>query len=465
MMDEKKPNQWEKNHEFENDQSFSDSFNQHQSYFTKETSAVDETPQTFAQKVIRMEENYHEPKQDATTIESNVNHNKKKPSRRLWRTVASNVSIGVISSLLTLTMASYFGDPLAHHNEIGSNDQYQSETLNVTATPTSTAFRNTEAKSIADIAEQLTPTIVGVVNIQKYQNSWTMQNESRETGAGSGVIFKKDERYGYIVTNNHVIEGANEVEISLYNGKTIKAEIVGADALTDLAVLRIDAKLVDRVASFGDSSKVRPGDEVIAIGNPLGLDFSRTVTRGIISATNRTISVKTSAGEWELDVIQTDAAINPGNSGGALINSQGEVIGINSLKIAETGVEGLGFAIPSNDVRTIIDQLIKNGSIKRPYIGVQLFNVSDMAKFYRQNVFGAIEKGIVVANVEPQSPADKAALRVNDVIVSINGNEVSTVSDFRKYLYRHVKPGDTIKIQYYRDGKKHTVAIKTAENK
>src|SRR5690606_35813821 len=267
------------------------------------------------------------------------------------------------------------------------------------ALPISSVFENTSNGTIADIAEELAPSIVGVVKIQQVQQGFYQRNQNIESGYGSGVIFKKDENYAYIITNNHVIEGAHEVEVSLYDGERTKAEVVGTDALTDLAVLTIDAELADKVAPFGDSSLLRPGDEVIAIGNPLGLEFSRTVTQGIISAVDRNITVSTSAGEWELTVLQTDAAINPGTSGGALINSRGEVIGINSLKISKEGVEGLGFAIPSNDVVPIAQELIEHGEVKRPYLGVLLADLTDIAQFYRQSLFGSLTEGVVIAEV------------------------------------------------------------------
>lgn len=394
---------------------------------------------------------------------------KRKDRKRQWsvmKGLATNVAVGIISSFLTVSVLSFTNIPLLNKQETNikaeTSDRItlqQSEDTVYTET-----FQKTGETTVADIVEELSPAIVGVVNIQQMSNRFNLQTEKIQSGSGSGVIFHKDKTYGYIITNNHVIEGANEVEISLYNGKKTDAQIVGADALTDLAVLRIDGKYVDKVARFGDSSQLRPGDEVIAIGNPLGLEFSRTVTRGIVSATERNIPVSTSAGDWELTVIQTDAAINPGNSGGALINSRGEVIGINSLKISQTGVEGLGFAIPSNDVIPIAEQLIENGSVKRPYLGVQLYNVSDIAEFYRQNLVGSLKDGIIITGVEENSPAKEAGLQENDVIVGVDGNDVQNTTDFKKYLYKHVKPGEKISVEIYRNGKKETIPLTTGGN-
>ena len=168
--------------------------------------------------------------------------------------------------------------------------------------------------------------------------------------------------------------------------------------------------------------------------------------------------------DWQAEVLQTDAAINPGNSGGALINSRGEGIGINSLKISEAGVEGLGFAIPSNDVIPIVTQLMENGEVKRPYLGVQLYNISDIVTFYRQSMFGSLSEGIVIAGIEENSPASKSGLQVNDVIVAINDTPVKNATEFKQYLYKNVNPGDTIKLEFYRNGQKQSVHLKTAGN-
>jgi|GEM_PF-35036 len=389
----------------------------------------------------------------------------KRERKPFWQTFLIGVLSACVGSLMTIGIL-YYGGLLEFANDGGANggipDGAYEASGNQTYIPS--VFKGTSSGTIADIAEELAPAIVGVVKIQQIQQGFFSRNQNVESGYGSGVIFDKDKDYAYIITNNHVIEGAHEVEVSLYDGERTKAEVVGADALTDLAVLKIDAKLADKVATFGDSSKLRPGDEVIAIGNPLGLEFARTVTQGIISAINRNVKVSTSAGEWELTVLQTDAAINPGNSGGALINSRGEVIGINSLKISQEGVEGLGFAIPSNDVVPIAKELIENGQIKRPYLGVLMADLTDIAQFYRQSLFGSLSKGVVITEVEKGSPADKAGLQAADVIVSIEGKEVETVNEFKQYLYKNIKPGDKVTIEFYRDGKKQKTDIVTGGN-
>lgn len=386
------------------------------------------------------------------------------------KTFLSMVTAGMIGSALTIAAVPHidFIDNLlvtSNTNTSESTTAKQSTTSSskdaVVATTTSTT-KNTSDIAIADMVEASSKAIVGIVNLQQQQASGFSNSTSSstvESGSGSGVIFKATESEAYIVTNNHVIEGATEIEVSLENGAKETAQLVGADALTDLAVLKISAEHVEGTLEFGDSSVLRAGEEVLAIGNPLGLDFSRTVTQGIVSATDRTISVDTSAGEWALDVLQTDAAINPGNSGGALINSSGQVIGINSLKISESGVEGLGFAIPSNDVVPIVNQLIENGQIERPYMGVSLASLEELPQMYLQEVPADVTQGAMVMQIDSSSGAAKAGLKAGDVIVKIDDVEVATSTDLRKYLYNDLAVGDEVTLQVYSEGQLNTVTM------
>ncbi|TDQ36748.1 S1C family serine protease [Aureibacillus halotolerans] len=316
----------------------------------------------------------------------------------------------------------------------------------------------------ADIAEAVMPTIVGVVNYQQQptQSAWSQAEQEVQAGTGSGVIFKKDNGSAYIVTNNHVVEGASQVKITLHDGEEREAEIVGTDPLTDLAVLKIDDKGIDKVSEFGQSSELRAGEKVIAIGNPLGLEFSGTVTEGIVSGLNRTITVDTSAGPWQLNVLQTDAAINPGNSGGPLLNTSGQVIGINSLKIKQAGVEGLGFAIPSEDVLPIVNELMENGEIQRPTLGVKILDVSQIPQNFQKNTLGlfgdTLNNGVYVDSVQPGSTAEKAGLQSQDVIVAINDKAIEGSFDLRRALYT-VDAGEVLKLKLIRNGDTVTVDV------
>jgi serine protease Do len=393
----------------------------------------------------------------------------KKSKKRKLKGFASTLAAGVVGSVLTMAILPHTDYIQSFYPKVESQVNGSSG-QSVNSSPTKLSAQPTSASSsssIADTVEHLSKTIVGIVNYQQQQsrNFYGGSNTSQdvESGTGSGVIFQKNADSAYIVTNNHVVEGATKLEVSLYNGEKVSAEVVGTDALTDLAVIKIDAKYAEVTAEFGDSSTLRPGDQVYAIGNPLGLDLSRTVTQGIVSAINRNISVSTSAGTWETTVIQTDAAINPGNSGGALINPQGLVIGINSLKISESGVEGLGFAIPSNDLIPIVNELVENGKIERPYLGVGLADLEQVPQMYLQNLPSSVQDGVMITAVEPNSAAANGGLKAQDVIVSMNGTKIADSSELRKYLYSEVSNGDEIKIEVYRDGEPTTLTVKLAK--
>ncbi|MFK4996747.1 S1C family serine protease [Bacillus sp. N9] len=355
--------------------------------------------------------------------ENNVtDKNRWKPRKSTMSRFLSTVSAGVIGSVLTLTIVT--NTSLLQKNEVSGKNEIPVVQTDIDQSY-NVAQTSANPTSLADIVEHASKSIVGVVNYKYNKNRFARDSEIWQSGSGSGVIFNKDGDKAYIVTNNHVIEGAEKIEVVVDSGDKVEAELVGADALSDLAILKIDAKYVEQVLEFGDSDQLRAGDEVIAIGNPLGLDLSRTVTQGIVSAVNRSVNVSTSAGEWDLNVIQTDAAINPGNSGGALINAAGQLVGINSLKIAENGVEGLGFAIPINDAKPLIEEMIAHGKIERPYMGIGLADLDQVPQQYVQQLPLTVDGGVMVANVDPESAAAKAGLNVQDVIVAINDKEVN----------------------------------------
>jgi serine protease Do len=385
----------------------------------------------------------------------------KKPFK--GRGFLNTVGAGIIGSVLTLTVlpqTDYYQNLAQPGIEQSAGDNGEVETSGDSGINPTTV--STGSGDVANIVEDASESIVGIVNYQQ-QNGMGASQEA-QAGTGSGVIFKKEGDSAYIITNNHVIEGASKIEVSLYDGEKTEAELIGADPLTDLAVLKIDGKYADNLLEVGDSSALRAGEQVIAIGNPLGLDLSRTVTQGIVSAVDRTIPVQTSAGESELNVIQTDAAINPGNSGGALLNSKGELIGINSAKISNSGVEGLGFAIPSKDFLPVVSEIIETGKVERPYIGIGMTNLADVPRHYLPDLPNEVEAGVVVASVDETSAAAKAGVKEGDVITALNGKAVADVADLRRQLYGDLKVGDKIDLTIFRDGEEMTVSLTLTSN-
>ena len=277
---------------------------------------------------------------------------------------------------------------------------------------------------------------------------------------GSGVIYTTANGKGYIVTNNHVISGAAKVKVILASGKTISAKVVGKDSTSDLAVLSIDSKYVTQTASFGDSSSLQSGQTVIAIGSPEGSEYASTVTQGIISSPSRTITYNSN----QMTVIQTDAAINSGNSGGALVNSDGQVIGINSMKLSSSSsgdsVEGMGFAIPSNEVVTIVNQLVKKGKITRPQLGIKVAAIAELNSYYKKQlgISTSLKKGLYVASVTSGSAAASAGIKKGDVITAADGKTVNDVATLHSILYSH-NVGDKVKITVNRNGKAMTFTV------
>lgn len=290
---------------------------------------------------------------------------------------------------------------------------------------------------------------------------------------GSGVIYKKSGNAAYIVTNNHVVSGASAIQVLLSNGKQLEAKVVGTDSVTDLAVLKINGSMIKSVASFGNSDNIKVGETSLAIGSPLGSAYASSLTQGIISAKKREVPLTGSNGQATgntATVIQTDTAINPGNSGGPLINLAGQVIGINSMKLASdsegTSVEGIGFAIPSNEVVKIINQLVKNGKIERPALGIQYVDLTNIAVSQQKSILklpSSVENGVVVYTVTKNSPAENAGLKKYDVIVELAGKKISSQDEVKNILYSQ-KLGSKVSIKYYRDGKLKTGTIKLTES-
>jgi len=318
---------------------------------------------------------------------------------------------------------------------------------------------------ITDVVEEVTPAVVGITNLQQHTDFWNQQQEGVQAGTGSGVIYKNEGDTAYVVTNHHVIQGADTIEVVLHDETHIEAEVLGSDLFSDLAVLRMDSSEVDQVIEIGTSETIKVGEPAIAIGNPLGHMFSSTVTQGVISGTERTIPQdfnQDGRADWQAEVIQTDAAINPGNSGGALININGQLIGINSMKINEAAVEGIGFAIPIDSALPIIEELETNGEVTRPFIGVEIYSLNEVPQTEWEstlNLPDEVEGGVYVWSVEPLSPADEAGLERLDVITELDGEPVNNMIDLRKILYQEKEVGDEVSIVYYRDGERNETTL------
>ena len=309
-------------------------------------------------------------------------------------------------------------------------------------------------------------------NSKNKSNNNSNSNNSKSgdlktASTGSGVIYKKTGNTAYVVTNNHVVKGAKKLAVILSDGTNVNAEVVGTDVWTDLAVLKINGDNVTTTMDFANSDDIAVGETAFAIGSPLDLSFSNTVTKGIVSAVNRQIPMDVDGDgtvHWNQTVIQTDAAINPGNSGGALINNEGKLIGINESKIAKAtssvSAEGIGFGIPSNEVKLITEQLEKSGKVVRPAMGVQLVSVNTIANdTVKSELKYEGKQGVVVRLVESGTPAAKAGLEKYDVITKLNDTEVKDVAAVRKFLFEKAKIGDTVKVTYYRGGQEKTTEI------
>lgn len=372
---------------------------------------------------------------------------KPKLSKKLAGVVALCLTSAMIGGLTTVTLL-----PRIYPNLLSSN---QTALTTSSLSPISTVS-NSSQFPVTQIAKTVGPAVVGVSNFQSPQNRFSRQNSSssglQEAGTGSGFII--DAQKGYIVTNNHVIDGAQKITVSLSDGRTLDAKLVGADARTDLAILQIsDTKNLTAV-TLGDSTKLEVGASVVAIGNPGGNDFARSVTTGVISATNRTLDIQ---GESSFGLIQTDAAINPGNSGGPLVDYQGKVIGINSAKYAQSGFEGMGFSIPISDALPTIQQLIDKGAASHPALYI---SINDQYNTYAQS--NNLPQGAYVAEATSGGPADKAGIKQGDVITKINDATVQNSSDLVRELYKY-KVGDKINVTFVRSGKSQVVQATLGE--
>ncbi len=300
-------------------------------------------------------------------------------------------------------------------------------------------------------------------SIKKVYDSVAVVNNYRAgrlTGYGSGFVYKKDDKYGYILTNNHVVEDASEVTVTLSNGEEVQAEVLGTDSYMDIAVVRIDEDQVLQVAEIGDSTEAKLGDTVFTVGTPVSTEYAGTVTKGIISGENREITITDNGTSYMMEAIQIDASINPGNSGGPLVNINGEVIGINSVKLVESSIEGMGFAIPIEVAMSQIDKLENGEAIARPVIGVTLYDLDSLPLIGSNiDIDDSVKSGVVVDSVERGSDAEAAGLQKDDVITKIDDVTVKGSAHLKYILYKH-NIGDTVKLTIIRDGKEKELTLK-----
>lgn len=360
----------------------------------------------------------------------------------------ASIVIGLVTGIVTSAATTYLYINKVEQKTESSVDSNKSETVTNNGTKYEITQVENPVVAIADVAGK---SVVGVT-VRSVSNT-VFGGTSTSDSEGSGIIYTTD---GYIVTNYHVIENAisnqsiSKVYVTLPNSdEEIEASIIGADSVTDIAVIKIQKEGLS-AATFDDSNNLKVGELVVAIGNPLGRELAGSITVGYVSALNRTL---TSNGRT-YKLLQTDAAINPGNSGGALVSSSGKVIGINTVKIGATDVEGIGFAIPSNIAKPIVDELIKNGKIVRHYIGISGISLDDnMAKRYN------LVKGVYVAKIESSSAAYNSGIKVGDVIVKIDDKEITTIEELNE-IKNSKNVGDTVKITVYRDGKNIEINVK-----
>ncbi|OFK00395.1 MULTISPECIES: S1C family serine protease [Streptococcus] len=371
--------------------------------------------------------------------------------------------------LLLVILISFFSGVLGSFTTLQlSQKQNTSPTNTTTVSKTAVKNENSTTQAVDKVKDAVVSVITYSANSQNSlfgsAETDTDTNTEQVSSEGSGVIYKKEGNFAYLVTNTHVISGAKKVDIRLADGTKVPGEIVGSDTYSDIAVVKIAADKVTTVAEFGDSDQLTVGETAIAIGSPLGSEYANTVTQGIVSSLNRNVSLKSEDGQAiSTKAIQTDTAINPGNSGGPLINIQGQVIGITSSKIATNGgtsVEGLGFAIPSNDAINIINQLEKNGKVTRPALGIQMVNLSNLSSsdLQRLNVPSSVTAGVVVRSVITSMPAN-GHLQQYDVITKVDDKAISSTTELQSALYSH-SIGDSMTITYYRNGKEETTTIK-----
>ena len=370
-----------------------------------------------------------------------INNSKGRFDKRLAVILLAAILIGGVS-----------GYKLNTHMHPAGDEQGTYTWSNDSSAPVDSTLPASRNTAVVETAKRVGPAVVGITS-EVYDRDIFNRNVEVGQNVGSGVIFDKK---GYIVTNNHVVGNNRQVNVALSDGQVVTGKVIGTDAVTDLAVVKIPGSDKLPVAEFGNSDFLQPGETAVAIGNPLGLEFRGTVTVGVISALNRTLDDV----EQQIKLIQTDAAINPGNSGGALCTADGKVIGINSAKIAKAGVEGMGFAIPINQVKAIVSQLISNGHVTRPYLG--LYGI-DKTLAARNGISWDHNGGIYVYKIADGSPLDGSDIVRGDYIMQINGKATNSLSELRNVMMNY-KPGDKVTITYEHSGHTRTAVVVLGED-
>lgn len=344
---------------------------------------------------------------------------------------------------------------------IASNSFLAYEVLKTESDPASV---NEDGTIIREVVTEFSTNVTDVVeaSVEKVVAVSSLYN-NQVYSTGSGAIYKIQDGKILIITNNHVIDSAETIKVTFANGEQLDAILLGKDFYTDLALLEVTADFTVVPFSMGDSSLVKVGETVLAIGSPLGLEYSGSVTQGIISGKDRVVPVdlnEDGIDDWDSIVLQTDAAINPGNSGGPLINLAGELIGITSMKISNSSIEGMGFAIPVNEIVPIIEQLQTNGKVIRPLVGISAVGLDELT-VYQKSFYGIrldLEDGLYILSISDNSAADDAGIRTGDIITSFDGVPVLSFKEFRKNLYSK-SVGDQVEITYERNGKVNTVTV------
>ena len=387
------------------------------------------------QAKARMEEAVYGGTLHAENHTANQAENTKQTTKKKKNSMTVVVATGLICAIVGGSIGGVIGANMV---------QSRYEQMNNTGTGNTSiqlVGNQSEISPVIAIAQKVTPSVVGVHTYGTY-SYWGRQITNMELGSGSGIIYSED---GYIITNYHVIENATSVIVTLADEKEYEAVIIGADEASDLAVLKINADRKLPAAELGDSSQLQIGELVVAIGNPLG--YSNTVTDGIVSGLNRQLSDYTD----EMTLIQTNAAINSGNSGGALVNSRGQVVGINSAKLVASNAEGMGFALSIDEVKPLVEQLINQGHVSRPYMGVTINSQYQVDEKTAERY--DIPVGIMIYSVADNSPAERAGLKAGDIIYKVDNTIIQSFDDLSRVIDSS-KVGDTLQVTANRDGQK-----------